>query len=88
VRGRVRSRFGFTMIEMLVATVVIMVLAGLLMPTFHLVSMRAHDSKCQSHLRRIFMATQLYSDHWSGYAGAGVKQNGVQTLQRSLSGAG
>jgi prepilin-type N-terminal cleavage/methylation domain-containing protein/prepilin-type processing-associated H-X9-DG protein len=51
---------GFTLIELLVAIAVLMILAGLLLPTLSLVRDAARRSRCFSNLRQLALAHQAY----------------------------
>lgn len=57
----------FSLIEVLVVVMVILVLATLLFPVYHRVISAAHNSACQSNLRAIGRGMDLYSyehDNW------------------------
>jgi prepilin-type N-terminal cleavage/methylation domain-containing protein/prepilin-type processing-associated H-X9-DG protein len=57
-------RKGFTLVEILVVLVIILVLAGILFPVFATAKKKANQTKCMSQLRQISMAIQMYSgDH-------------------------
>jgi prepilin-type N-terminal cleavage/methylation domain-containing protein len=51
---------GFTLVEMLVVIVIILVLASIIYPTIIGVRSKASQVKCMSHMRQIGMAMQLY----------------------------
>jgi prepilin-type N-terminal cleavage/methylation domain-containing protein/prepilin-type processing-associated H-X9-DG protein len=55
-------RAGFTLLELLVVTVIIGLLAALLMPSLSGARQRAQATKCLGHLRQIGLAATLYAD--------------------------
>ncbi len=58
------TRHGFTLIELLVVIAVIAVLMGVLLPTLGRVRKQARGSACQSNLRQLCLAMNLYTlDH-------------------------
>ena len=54
------DRDGFTLIEMLVVIAVILVLAGLLLPSIKRVGDQARSTNCQSNMRQLLIALHLY----------------------------
>lgn len=73
-------RDAFTLVELLVVIAVIGILAAMLLPVLGRGRLSAQCAVCQSHLRELGMATQMY---WSDNAGnsfaydAGSTNNGV-----------
>ncbi len=59
-----RDDRGFTLIEVLVVIAVIMLLAGILFPVFAKARRRSRSAACQSNLRQIFSAMELYAQDW------------------------
>jgi prepilin-type N-terminal cleavage/methylation domain-containing protein/prepilin-type processing-associated H-X9-DG protein len=58
------KRKGFTLIEILVVMVIILIMAGILFPVLSSAKKKANQSKCMAHLRQISMAVQMYAgDH-------------------------
>ena len=53
-------RSAFTLIELLIVVAIIAVLAGLLMPALSMVRAQANEVKCESNMRNIAMAVELY----------------------------
>jgi prepilin-type N-terminal cleavage/methylation domain-containing protein/prepilin-type processing-associated H-X9-DG protein len=60
------NRKGFTLVELMVVMGIIMVLAGLLLPTFARARERAHQTVCASNIRQILMALSLYAEENRG----------------------
>lgn len=60
------ARPGFTLIELLVTIGIIVVLAGLLLPTLGRAKKAAHRVKCVSNLKQFGLAAQMYWDDNSG----------------------
>jgi type II secretory pathway pseudopilin PulG len=55
-----RPRAAFTLTELLIVITIIIVLAGLLMPALGMVKAQANEVKCESNMRQIAMAVELY----------------------------
>jgi prepilin-type N-terminal cleavage/methylation domain-containing protein/prepilin-type processing-associated H-X9-DG protein len=69
---RKRRREAFTLIELLIVVTVITILLCMMPTALRAVKMRAHDAECQNNLHQLFVAVQLYSDAWHGYAPASL----------------
>lgn len=57
-----RQRFGFTLVEILVAIGIIAILAAILFPVIGSATRSARTAKCTSNLRQLFIAHKLYSE--------------------------
>jgi general secretion pathway protein G len=58
---------GFTLIELLTVIGIIAVLAGIVFPVFAQVRGKARQTTCQSNLRQIGMALQMYAQDYDGF---------------------
>jgi len=63
---RISRKRGFTLIEMLTVIVVIMLLAGLLVPTVMTAKKRAEMTVCGRNLSAIGTAMTMYTSDWNG----------------------
>ena len=59
--NQLRRREGFNLVELLVVIAVIAILAGLLLPGLSRARERALAAACQSNLRQLQLAFQLYA---------------------------
>lgn len=61
---RARRRRGFTLVELTVVGVTLALLACILYPVFARAREKAHTARCQTYLRQIWVALQVYAqDH-------------------------
>lgn len=65
-RNNALSRVGFTLIELLVVIAIITVLAGILFPVFGSVRSASHKAACQSNLKQLYSAFQMYTQDLDG----------------------
>src|SRR5207253_2321894 len=62
-----RSRPGFTLIELLVVIAIIAILAAILFPVFAQAREMARKATCQSNLKQIGHAFEMYREDWDGF---------------------
>jgi prepilin-type N-terminal cleavage/methylation domain-containing protein/prepilin-type processing-associated H-X9-DG protein len=62
------TKRGFTLIELLVVIAIIALLAAIIFPVFAQVRGKARSTTCQSNLRQIGIAIQMYSQDYDGMA--------------------
>src|SRR3954471_15857450 len=77
------NRRGFTLIELLVVIAIIAILAAILFPVFAQAREAARKATCQSNLRQIGMAAQMYCqsyDETLPYSGTGPSGGDVTSL--------
>ncbi|MCE9544952.1 MAG: DUF1559 domain-containing protein [Planctomycetia bacterium] len=67
-------RSGFTLIELLVVVAIIGILIGLLLPAIQSAREAARRAECQTHLRQLGLAAQMYCDAWRMFP-PGCEQN-------------
>jgi prepilin-type N-terminal cleavage/methylation domain-containing protein/prepilin-type processing-associated H-X9-DG protein len=59
-----RTRRGFTLIELMVVMAIIMILAAILFPVFAQARDKARQTSCLSNLKQIALATMMYLQDW------------------------
>ncbi len=57
----------FTLVEILVTTVIIAILAALLLPTFARGKLQAQSAACKNHLKQIGIALKMYASDFGWY---------------------
>lgn len=62
-----RPSRGFTLVELLAAILIICVLIGLAAPALNNAVRKARSASCQSNLRQLWLATQLFTQDSNGY---------------------
>lgn len=67
VKGAILRRKGFTLVELLVVIVLILILAGLVYSVASSAIRRGHSAVCAQQLRQIGVATQLYCEDHDGF---------------------
>jgi len=70
------ARRGFTLVELLVTTTIIAIVAALLLPTLSSARRYAHKAKCLSNLHQIGLAAVLY---WDDHNGDSFRYRGILT---------
>lgn len=76
---KISSR-GFTLVELLVVIGIIAVLISILLPALGRARAQANSVKCQSNLRQLFLATQLFANEHQGYL-PHAENNGAVKMQ-------
>lgn len=62
---RLNRTSGFTIVEVLVVIAIIGILSGILLPMFLSARESARTSQCQSNLKQLYVAFELYADDWN-----------------------
>jgi len=75
-----RKSVGFTLIELLVVIAIIAILAAILFPVFVQVKTSAQTSSCESNMKQVGVAMQLYADAHDGRLCPYSRGNGSQRL--------
>lgn len=73
-----RDKKGFTLIELLVVMAIIIILAGMLMPTLSSAKEKARKTTCANNLKQIGVALEMYTlaNNWR-YPAAGPVQGAL-----------
>jgi prepilin-type N-terminal cleavage/methylation domain-containing protein/prepilin-type processing-associated H-X9-DG protein len=79
-----RRQQGFTLIELLVVIAVILILAGLLLPTLSRAKDQARNINCESNLRQLQLCWHMYADD---YGGVFVPNDWIDTESATTNGA-
>ena len=89
-KPRIRSRCGFSLVELLVVVAILAILAALLLPALARGKSSAHRIKCVSNLHQLGVATQMYWEDNMGncFRYGGVHTNGGQLYWFGWIGAG
>ncbi len=74
-----RMEFGFTLIELLVVVAIITILAAFLLPALRNARVRAKATVCQSNLKQLSNAAQMYTDDWNGFFPTSYNSSCVST---------
>jgi RNA polymerase sigma-B factor len=70
-KHRLESQRGFTLLELMIVVAIVAILAGILMPNFFHARAQAAISACESNIRSIMMAAELYYSDNQTYPGSG-----------------
>ncbi len=74
-----RNPLRFTLIELLVVIAIIAILAGMLLPALNSARLMAKGAACQSNLRSLALAANLYTDDYNEYVlGTARESDGTQ----------
>ncbi len=71
-----KSKCGFTIIEILVVIGIIAILAAILFPVFLAIKERGRQAACLSNLMQLGKGMSLYGDEWNGYFPTSRLENG------------
>lgn len=75
--ARVPREWGFTLIEMLIVASIILILAGLLLPTLMRSKSSAFSASCMSNIKQLAMANIVYESTWRSYVAWGSDRYGA-----------
>ncbi|HEY3267550.1 MAG TPA: DUF1559 domain-containing protein [Armatimonadota bacterium] len=67
VKGWVKWRAGFSLVELLVVVAIVAILAAMLFPAFARARDRGNEAACLSNLRQLGVAAQAYADDHDGF---------------------
>ncbi|MDD3927744.1 MAG: DUF1559 domain-containing protein, partial [bacterium] len=62
-----KRKVGFTLIELLVTIAIIALLAAILFPVLGKARETARKTNCQSNLKQLSTAVQMYVQDWNGF---------------------
>ena len=84
-RAQELNRKGFTLIELLVVIAIVGILAGLLLPAIQRARETARSANCQSNMRQLLIAIQLYEQETGGLPNISGAENVSGELIKRLS---
>ncbi|MDD3925950.1 MAG: DUF1559 domain-containing protein [bacterium] len=85
-RGKIKR--GFTLIELLVVIAIIALLAAILFPVFNQAREKARQAQCQSNLKQIGLAFNMYLQDWDEVFPLYTQGGGWQTVMDRQMGRG
>lgn len=62
-----KSRAGFSILELLLVTAVLMILAAVILPVFVRIREMCYRGRCAANLRQLAGAFTLYAEDWAGF---------------------
>jgi prepilin-type N-terminal cleavage/methylation domain-containing protein/prepilin-type processing-associated H-X9-DG protein len=84
MRKLFKGREGFTLVELLVVIAVIAILAAILYPVFAVARDKARQASCQSNLKQVGTAVQMYLQDYEGTYPTNPWPQGVQNPIQTL----
>ncbi len=72
-----KTRSGFTMIELLVVVGIIFILIGMLLPAIYVAKKKSKGTLCMSNMKQVAVGFTMYADDYAGYMVAGRMPSGA-----------
>jgi prepilin-type N-terminal cleavage/methylation domain-containing protein len=85
-RGGVRPRFGFTMIELLVAIAIIAILMSLVLPAVQYAREQARSAQCRNNLRQIGLACHTFEETYKFFPRNTIRPRGTTRIDEEPNG--